>query len=269
MRETLAKVMPALRAHEGGWSNHKDDPGGATMYGVTQAVYDDWRVERGRPKQTVRDITEDEVRQIFKVGFWDRIKGDDLPTGIDYATFDAAVNSGPARGAKWLQRAVNVPVDGKVGAITVRAAFAPDPVTVIKAICANRLGFVQSLKTFKVFGKGWTRRVAEVEALATKLAREQIGFSPTGAKAAAQSESEKATSQQHVEQGKAASAGGGAAVAGGGQLADPAGIADWLPAVMWLGLGLLVVLVGYFMWKAAVSRARANAHMAVAKGVLQ
>jgi lysozyme family protein len=268
MRDTLAKVMPALRAHEGGWANHPKDPGGATMFGVTQAVYDDWRVDHGKLKQTVRDITEDEVRSIFKVRFWDRIKGDDLPTGIDYATFDAAVNSGPARGAKWLQKAVGADVDGKVGALTVRAAWRPDPVVVIRAICANRLGFVQSLKTFRVFGKGWTRRVAEVEALAIKLARETIGFSQTGTKAAAQSDSERATAQQHAEQGKAASAGGGAAITTGGQLADPAGIADWLPVAMWLGLGLLVVLVGYFAWKARVSRARANAHMAVAKGTL-
>jgi lysozyme family protein len=268
MRDTLAKVMPALRAHEGGWANHPKDPGGATMFGVTQAVYDDWRVDHGKLKQTVRDITEDEVRSIFKVRFWDRIKGDDLPTGIDYATFDAAVNSGPARGAKWLQKAVGADVDGKVGALTVRAAWRPDPVVVIRAICANRLGFVQSLKTFRVFGKGWTRRVAEVEALAIKLARETIGFSQTGTKAAAQSDSERATAQQHAEQGKAASAGGGAVVTTGGQLADPAGIADWLPVAMWLGFGALAVLVALYAWRAYVSRARAAAAMAVATGTL-
>ena len=62
MRSNFERSLAVVLRFEGGWSNHPSDPGGATMKGVTQEVYDRWRAKRGEPKQSVRNITELEVR---------------------------------------------------------------------------------------------------------------------------------------------------------------------------------------------------------------
>lgn len=170
MKATLAAVMPQLRRHEGGYSNHRQDPGGATMSGVTQGTYDSWRASQGLAARPVRQIGEDEVQAIYRHHYWAVVRGDELPAGVDYSVFDAAVNSGPARGAKWLQAALRLPQDGLIGPKTVAAAAIADPVALVNDICDVRLAFLKRLETWPIFGKGWNRRVAEVRKLAVELA---------------------------------------------------------------------------------------------------
>src|SRR5690554_3243462 len=113
-RETFEPALALVLAHEGGYVDHPDDPGGATNKGITQRVYDAWRTSRGRHPRSVAAIRDEEVRAIYREQYWDAVRGDDLPAGIDYCTFDAAVNSGPAQAARWLQRAVGAAPDGIV-----------------------------------------------------------------------------------------------------------------------------------------------------------
>lgn len=171
MRESYERALGLVLQHEGGWSNNPADPGGATMKGVTQAVYDDYRHSIGAPARTVREIEDAELHAIYRSGYWDRIKGDDLPAGVDYATFDAAVNSGPGRGAKWLQHALLVTLDGAIGPQTIAAAKAADPVRTIDAMCDLRLEFLRGLGTWPTFGRGWQRRVDDVRRVAREMAR--------------------------------------------------------------------------------------------------
>jgi lysozyme family protein len=147
-----------LFASEGGYVDHPADPGGATNHGITHKVLARWR---GRPvsKQDVRDLTLAEAGQIMKVNYWDVIQGDKLPAGLDYALFDYAVNSGPGRAVKDLQRVLGVKVDGLVGLETLAAVESKNVVAQIEALCERRYRFVSGLKTFAVFGKGWTRRI--------------------------------------------------------------------------------------------------------------
>lgn len=168
MNSNFEKALALVLEHEGGFVHHKLDPGGATNKGVTQAVYDAYRKMRGRGPMSVKFITDEELRAIYKFQYWDKVHGDFLPVGLDYAVFDFAVNSGVTRAAKYLQAVVGVTQDGQIGAKTLAAIHSP--AAVINALCDRRIGFLCNLKTFLTFGKGWTRRVADVRAHALEMA---------------------------------------------------------------------------------------------------
>jgi lysozyme family protein len=156
-------VLPLVLAHEGGYVNHPKDPGGATNKGVTQRVYDDYRTNRGSEPRSVREITTAEVRDIYRRQYWDRVQGDRLPAGLDYAVFDYAVNSGTNKAVKDLQRVLRLNlIDGQLGEGTLRAAQAAadfDELKLIQDYCGRRMQFLQGLRTWGTFGKGWKRRV--------------------------------------------------------------------------------------------------------------
>lgn len=158
--------LPHILKHEGGYVNHPKDPGGATNKGVTQKTYDSWRDRQGQPRQSVRSISDSEVSAIYRRDYWDAIKGDDLPAGVDYAVFDFAVNSGIDRASRYLQEVARVAADGKIGPATLAAVAALSPANVINSLCDARMAFLRGLRTFPTFGKGWTTRVSEVRALA-------------------------------------------------------------------------------------------------------
>lgn len=157
MNNNFEKALALVLEHEGGYVNHPKDPGGATMKGVTQAVYDAYRKMRGRGPQSVKFISNEELRAIYKFQYWDKVQGDFLPSGLDYAVFDFAVNSGVTRAAKYLQAVVGVTQDGQIGARTLAAITSP--VAAINALCDRRMGFLRSLKNWLTFGKGWKKRV--------------------------------------------------------------------------------------------------------------
>lgn len=164
------RAMRALSAHEGGYVNHPDDPGGATNKGVTQRTYDAYRrrvFERVRP---VREITDAEVFDIYRTQYWTAVRAEELPQGLAYCVFDAAVNSGPARAAKWLQGVAGVDQDGIVGEQTLAAVRGLDVPRAIDRYCDVRLAFMKRLKHWPTFKNGWSRRVAEVRAHSKKWA---------------------------------------------------------------------------------------------------
>jgi lysozyme family protein len=168
MNSNFEEALRLVLEHEGGFVNDPHDRGGATNKGVTQKVYDAYRQTRARPLQSVKFITADETRAIYKFQYWDRVQGDFLPRGLDYAMFDYAVNSGVGRAAKHLQGVIGVPADGVIGAVTLSAI--KSPVATINALCDRRVSFLRNLDTFWRFGKGWTRRVSEVRKHALDMA---------------------------------------------------------------------------------------------------
>lgn len=176
MKSNFAKCLPEILKHEGGWADHPKDPGGATMKGITIGTYRQWK-GRAVTKAELRAISDQEVAAIYKRNYWDKVRGDDLPAGLDLVAFDAAVNSGPARGARWLQTALGVAADGKVGPKTVAAAMEADTATAINRALDVRLSFLKGLKTWPTFGKGWGRRVSDVR----KVALGMVGSKPVEA----------------------------------------------------------------------------------------
>jgi len=162
MKHNFAEALQKLLAHEGGFVNHPSDPGGMTNLGVTKAVWEEW-VGHPVDEKQMRDLQPVTVAPLYRAKYWDKIKGDELPTGIDYVVFDAAVNSGPGRAAKWLQACVGVEPDGGIGPKTLAAVMSFDASQLIEDYAKRRLSFLMDLQHWDTFGKGWSRRVAEVE----------------------------------------------------------------------------------------------------------
>ncbi len=156
--------------HEGGYVHHEKDPGGRTNHGVTQRVWEEWVGHEVDEKQ-MRALTHEMVAPLYKRKYWDAVRADDLVAGVDYCVFDVAVNSGPGRAIKFLQSCVGVTADGGFGPATLAAVkeAEKDPARLVELYCAKRLEFLQSLKTFETFGKGWSRRVQEVKDKALKM----------------------------------------------------------------------------------------------------
>lgn len=146
-----------LLGHEGGFVDHPSDPGGATNWGVTQAV-----ARANGYTGHMRDFPVDMAKAIYWRQYWVPIKADDLPPAVRYAVFDAAVNSGANQAVKWLQRAIGVNDDGVVGPQTMTFARAANPDFVIRRMLGQRLEFMSDLKNWPTFGRGWARRVAEI-----------------------------------------------------------------------------------------------------------
>ena len=168
MKDNFDLCLTLLLAHEGGFVNHPQDPGGMTNLGVTARVWEEWL---GRPvsEKEMRALTPTMVKPLYKRKYWDAIRGDELVSGVDYAVFDVAVNSGTGRAIKFLQSCVGVTVDGGFGPRTLSAVNEQDPERLIELYCAKRLEFLQTLRTFETFGKGWSSRVAEVKATALAM----------------------------------------------------------------------------------------------------
>lgn len=162
MKNSFEHVLPRVLAHEGGFVNDPDDPGGPTNRGVTQRVYDGYRKRNGLAPRSVRGITAEEIHEIYRHQYWDAVRGDDLPLGLDYAVFDYAVNSGVKRAAQHLQEVLGVRIDGVIGEITVSAAHDREVISLIEAYVERRMKFLRQIRNgggWKKFGKGWTRRV--------------------------------------------------------------------------------------------------------------
>ncbi|MBB3409866.1 lysozyme family protein [Rhizobium sp. BK316] len=244
-------------ASEGGLSTERTDPGNwtggkigkgtlkGTKYGISAAAF---------PDIDIRNLTLDDVKPIYKTKYWDEIGGDTLPDGFDLATFDYAVNSGPARALRDAQAVIGVPADGKIGPVT-RAKAVTAGTREIKALCARRLSFMQSLAIWKTYGKGWSARVAKIEAKAVAMfLRSQPGVDAKAALADEASKAEKAAGTLRKAGAAIAVSTSGGAGTGAALPAEPNLLV--LGGVMMLGLVVAAILVV----KAAREKERAEAY---------
>ncbi len=214
---------------EGGYSNNPKDPGGATMHGVTQAVYNAWRQRNGLEHQAVRLIEPLELQAIYQNEYWNAAHCSGLPSGVDLVVFDAGVNSGVHRALSWLH-----------------VSTCADPVATVKRFSAKRLGFLHSLRTWRTFGRGWAPRVAEMEAAGIRLA------SGPSARQELQKASQEATkkAQRHS----------GTATVSGGSLVAPTASSGHIPWEAWVAmgtLGLLIITISIYFYHIHTVRAQA------------
>ena len=165
MKENFDECLKMLLHHEGGYVNHPKDPGGETNLGVTKRVYEKW----GGTKD-MKDLTVEDVAPIYKKNYWDKCKCNDLASGLDWAVFDWAVNSGPGRSAKAVQKICGASQDGAIGPKTLALVNGQDTQYMVEEFGKIRQNFYESLSTFNTFGKGWTRRNTET----TKKALEMV-----------------------------------------------------------------------------------------------
>jgi len=176
MKENWQKAFEQMLASEGGFTDDERDKGnqlpdgrkGSTMLGVTQF---NWERHLGHEvtHDHMRRLTPADVEPLYKKKYWDVVRADELPSGIDYLCFDMGVNAGPGRSIKLLQAAVGVPADGGFGAVTMAAVLAADPVKLIQDFSDAKEEFYRGLDDFPVYGTGWLNRVAAVKQKASTM----------------------------------------------------------------------------------------------------
>ena len=159
MNQNFDKCMTMLLIHEGGFvdGNKIGDPGGLTNMGITKRTYDEYH-GTDIDEEGMRQLTKADVEPIYRRNYWDRCRCQDLPSGVDWAVFDLAVNSGTGRAAKLLQRAVETTEDGSIGPLTLMKVKQHESVNIINRIAMYREQFYRTLSTFDTFGRGWLRR---------------------------------------------------------------------------------------------------------------
>ncbi len=172
----LPKSLEQIFGHEGGYSSDKADPGNwtggvvgkgallGTKFGIAANSY---------PNLDIKNLTIEEAAEIYRRDYAAKVRFDELPSGLDHAMLDFAINSGPRRAVEFLQRILGVPDDGRMGPITVAEAQEANAKKTIAALCTARLAFLKGLRTWKRYGKGWSRRVNDVKAFALKLSEDK------------------------------------------------------------------------------------------------
>lgn len=177
------KCFSALLPLEGGYVDDPEDPGGPTNYGVTQKTYDAYQNLLNQPLKPVMAISMDEVQGIYYDQYWMSVRANALPPGLDFAVFDCAVHSGPARAAKILQGIVGQTQDGSLGTQTlgaVRTYLQNSKATVkglIEKYYRQREKYLHSLAKWSTYSRGWTARIVSSRAIAISMLYPDTGIS--------------------------------------------------------------------------------------------
>jgi lysozyme family protein len=237
------KALKHVLIHEGGYADDPRDNGGPTMKGITQRVYDAYRQRKGRDKTPVRNITTKEVEDIYRTQYWDAVRGDDLPSGVDYATFDFAVHSGAGRAIKELQAAAGVRMDAHLGTVTLDEIALASHEDTIRKLQDRRRAFIRKLSSYKHFKRNWERRVNEVETTAlTMVDQDSWGVADMGSSGGKATDENLKFTASMTGQGAAAS---GLGIVGGTiadmteRFEDLADYSDWLRMIF-----IVLVVVG-------------------------
>ena len=170
MNSNFDSMFGIVVGHEGGFTDNPADPGNwtggaigagdcrGTNFGISAAAY---------PDLDIANLTLETAKELYRRDCWNRLAGDHLPSALALLVFDAAINNGVGRAARWLQQIAHVPQDGVIGPKTLDAigqlAAGSDGVTGLCAeYLAQRLLFMTSLASWKTFGLGWARRLCRL-----------------------------------------------------------------------------------------------------------
>lgn len=174
--DRFAACLAFVLAREGGWSNDPRDPGGATMKGVTLATFRGFFHEEEASAEELRAITDAQLATLYAVGFWQPLRCQDLPAGLDLLVMDHGVNAGVRRSAVLLQQAVGVAADGWIGPATLAAVGKRPVLALITDLAQRQEAYYRGLKTFPTFGRGWLSRLAQRKSTALSAARGGAGL---------------------------------------------------------------------------------------------
>ena len=172
MKDNFDACFDKVIQSEGGYVNDPADAGGETNLGVTAGA---WGAYLGRPINSgeMQALTKDTVKPFYRQMYWDKVKGDDLPAGVDYAVFDFAVNAGVSRAAKFLQRSVGAVDDGVIGNGTLGKVAVTNKQRLLAAFADQKQRFYNGLAlsnpSQQKFLKGWLARVDKVQTAAESM----------------------------------------------------------------------------------------------------
>jgi lysozyme family protein len=165
------KALLIVLSFEGGFVNHPNDPGGKTNKGIIQKVYDQYRIAQKLETQTVENISDIEVKEIYYNNYWLIADCHLLPMNLSIVHFDSAVNCGVRQANKFLQRSVNVIADGFIGPLTLSSMNNikdKDGLNdILNKYFQYRLSFYDQIilknSKLKIFRKGWYNRVQQLQ----------------------------------------------------------------------------------------------------------
>jgi hypothetical protein len=147
---------------EGGYVNDPFDYGGETNKGITAATYNDYRRKRGLATQSVRYITDAEVKDIYRNLYWTPAKCDDQVRPLAIVHFDTAVNFGVGGAILFLQEVLGVPADGGYGPVTKAALSKANNSSTARRYCQARMAYrqqrVRQDPSQQRFLAGWLNR---------------------------------------------------------------------------------------------------------------
>lgn len=168
MQHNFNHALACTLREEGGFTSDPRDKGGPTNLGVTQRVWEDY-IGHAVDDAAMRALTINDVTPLYRAKYWQKIAGDALPSGLDCALFDFAVNSGPRRASLALQSLLSVKPDGVIGPNTLGAVYASNASLLNAKLASARLDYLRSLPAFTTFGKGWTARVNRIAEEAARM----------------------------------------------------------------------------------------------------
>lgn len=147
---------------EGGYVNHPEDRGGETNKGVTTATYRAYRQLKGLPLQSVKAITDAEVREIYENLYWKPAQCSLMQRPLAIVHFDTAINFGVGGSTLFLQDLLGVSIDRSIGPITRAALAKADHLSVAQRYCQARIEYryrrVNAAPSQQVFLRGWLNR---------------------------------------------------------------------------------------------------------------
>ncbi len=170
MEKNFPTCLQYLLKLEGGFAKLPGDE--TTKYGVKQST---WEAYCGHPvtEAVMRNLTTDQVGPLYKTHYWDQVRADELPSGVDVCLFDFAVHSGPREASTQIQRIVGVVSDGTLGKLSLAAIASMKPESLITQLIASRLAFIKKLKNYPLFAKGWESRLVQLQGFCQKLSQNE------------------------------------------------------------------------------------------------
>jgi lysozyme family protein len=242
MLQNFPRAAAVTLDYEGGNDDDPHDPGGRTSRGITQREWDRYRRAHSGTI-LVADVwraPQSAVLDIYRTDYWQPVAGDSWPVGLDLCVYDAGVNSGPGRALTWAKAAL-AQQTGTFASLAAQATMVSDKVAVIKRYQKRRLGFLEGLRTWRYFGRGWARRVAGIEAIATRWALAGAGKPPELVAEHLQQEAKKSSAVS-----KASASSAVAAPAGTGTVATAYQHTDW---TAWtIDAAIVIVVVAAVVW---------------------
>jgi len=234
--------------YEGGYCNDPHDPGGPTKYGIT--IYDvRLHLNSNATAADVKALTLQQAIWIYRKKYADQICFDQLWWGVDFATLDAAINSGVKKGWLWLRKACGITTDSKAEVLAKEVALvnAGKAADICRAYYDYRLSFLHALGNWKYFKGGWARRCADGRArtVAMATAHPVVGQTPEQPHVVVKRDAEHAQKKatQAKSHAKRTGVGGGAAGGASSQFDEQTLVLIGILAAILIGVAL------YFWWK--------------------
>jgi lysozyme family protein len=174
------KSLDYVLGNEGGWSNNKNDKGGATKFGITLTTLEAWK-ECECTVEDIRQLSANEACKIYENFYWDKyhlnlISNDSIATAL----FDMIINMGPSNAIKLAQKTANMSLrilpralvveDGAMGSATAIAINMVDTKDYLVNFQANVKNYYENIVKANpdqvVFLKGWKIRSEKILTLA-------------------------------------------------------------------------------------------------------